>query len=69
MITLLSLHNHGFSRKTVITVNQKVNCSLTEDMVTIDMKSHVLTLEELSLVDIFHVKNNIIKNKSKKTVH
>lgn len=53
MITLISLHNHTFSTKIAITVNQKVNCSLTRDMVTIYITSHVLTL-----VDILHVKKN-----------
>lgn len=42
MITLISLHNHTFSTKIAITVNQKVNCSLTLDMVTIYIKPHVL---------------------------
>lgn len=42
MITLISLHNLTFSTKIAITVNQKVNCSLTRDMVTIYIKSHVL---------------------------
>lgn len=42
MITLISLHNHTFSTKIAITMNQKVNCSLTQDMVTIYIKPHVL---------------------------
>lgn len=42
MITL-SLHNHVFfSTKIAIRVNQKVNWSLTKDIVTISIKSHVL---------------------------
>lgn len=47
MITLISLHNHTFFPPTTIaiTVNQKVNWSLTPDMVTIYSKSHVLSHE------------------------
>lgn len=42
MITLISLHNHTFSTMIAITVNQKVNWSLTQDIVTIYIKSCVL---------------------------
>lgn len=45
MMTLICLHNCTFSTKIAITMNEKVKCSLTQDMVTIYIKSHVLILE------------------------
>lgn len=64
MITLISLHNHT-STKIAITVNPKENCSLTPDMVTSDIKSHVVTLEKHLLVDIFPCKKTKTKQEQK----
>lgn len=64
MITLISLHNHTFSTNIAITVNQKVNCSLTRDMVTIYIKSHYIGVALTSWY--FPCKK---QEQNKKTVH
>lgn len=55
MITLISLHNHTYSTKIAVTMNRKVNWSLTRDTFTIYIVSCPDTGVALTMADICHV--------------